>query len=95
MEGVIERTVARLNIEHYKRLLRTETDETTRQMVKCLLAEEEAKLRGLAEPDAGRGSRGPPPNEALPSNGADPVTKPQASALTRACAALIWKIANG
>jgi hypothetical protein len=52
MEGVVERSVTDLNIQHYKKLLETETDETTRHMVTCLLAEEEAKLRSLAEPDA-------------------------------------------
>jgi hypothetical protein len=46
----MERTVARLNIEHYKRLLLTETDETKRKTLIRLLAEEEAKLRGLSEP---------------------------------------------
>jgi hypothetical protein len=50
MEGVIERTVARLNIQHYKKVLETETDETKRHLVRCLLAEEEAKLRSLASP---------------------------------------------
>ena len=46
----MERTVARLNIEHFKRLLETETDETKRQTLLRLLAEEEAKLRSLPEP---------------------------------------------
>jgi hypothetical protein len=36
--------VARLNIEHYKRLLARETDETRRQLLLRLLAEEEAKI---------------------------------------------------
>lgn len=45
----MQRTISRLNIEHYKRLLESETDATKRQTVKRLLAEEEAKL--LAEPD--------------------------------------------
>jgi len=40
----MERTVARLNVEHYKRLLERETDETKRQTIQRLLAEEEAKL---------------------------------------------------
>jgi hypothetical protein len=51
MEGVIERTVIYLNIQRYKKLLETETDETKRNMVTCLLAEEEAKLYSLAQPD--------------------------------------------
>lgn len=40
----MDRSVARLNIEHYKRLLATETDEQRRQIVMRLLAEEEAKI---------------------------------------------------
>lgn len=40
----MDRTVASLNIEHYKRLLATETDESRRQMLLRLLAEEEKKL---------------------------------------------------
>ena len=43
----MDRTVARLNIEHYRRLLARETDETRRQTIVRLLTEEEAKL---AEP---------------------------------------------
>lgn len=49
MEGGIERTVTLLNIEHYKKLLGNETDESKRQMLMRLLAEEEAKLRSFAE----------------------------------------------
>lgn len=45
----MERTVARLNVEHYKHLLAQETDETKRQTLTRLLAEEEAKLRSLSE----------------------------------------------
>lgn len=52
MKGGIERTVARLNIEHYKKLLENETNATKRQMLMRLLAEEEAKLRSLSQPDA-------------------------------------------
>jgi hypothetical protein len=52
MEGGIERTVTRLNIEHYKKLLENETDEPKRQTLMRLLAEEEAKLRSLAEANA-------------------------------------------
>ena len=40
----MDRTVARLNIEHYKRLLEGETDESRRQLLLRLLAEEEAKI---------------------------------------------------
>jgi hypothetical protein len=40
----MDRSVARLNIEHYRRLLANETDEARRQTLSRLLAEEEAKL---------------------------------------------------
>jgi hypothetical protein len=40
----VDRAVARLNIEHYRRLLANETDEVRRQTILRLLAEEEAKL---------------------------------------------------
>jgi hypothetical protein len=39
----VDRTVAHLNIEHYRRLLEKETDEVRRQTLMRLLAEEEAK----------------------------------------------------
>ena len=44
----MDRTVAHLNIEHYRRLLEKETDEARRQMLMRLLAEEEAKLTDSA-----------------------------------------------
>jgi hypothetical protein len=40
----MDRSVARLNIEHYRRLLAKEADESRRQTLLRLLAEEEAKL---------------------------------------------------
>lgn len=40
----MDRTVARLNIERYRQMLATETDEARRQVLLRLLAEEEAKL---------------------------------------------------
>ena len=43
----MDRTVARLNIEHYRKLLETETDEKKRATLTRLLAEEEAKLAAL------------------------------------------------
>ena len=46
----MDRTVARLNIEHYRRLLAKEADETRRQTIMRLLAEEEAKLAGPPAP---------------------------------------------
>ena len=44
----VDRTVAHLNVEHYRRLLADETDEARRQIILRLLAEEEAKLADLA-----------------------------------------------
>jgi hypothetical protein len=44
----MDRTVAHLNIEHYTRLLETETDKTRRKMIVRLLAEEEAKLKRIS-----------------------------------------------
>jgi len=40
-----------LNIEHYRRLLASETDEARRQTLARLLAEEEAKLAGQSSPE--------------------------------------------
>jgi hypothetical protein len=40
----MDKTVASLNIEHYRRLLATETDEERRRLLLRLLAEEEAKV---------------------------------------------------
>jgi len=50
----LDRTVAHLNIEHYRRLLAKETDESSRQMIIRLLAEEEAKLAGNVPKDRKR-----------------------------------------
>ena len=44
---MVDRDIARLNIEHFRRLLTKETDETKRKMIMRLLAEEEAKLAAL------------------------------------------------
>jgi hypothetical protein len=41
------KNIARLNVEHYRRLLATETEPAKRAIVEKLLAEEEAKLRAL------------------------------------------------
>lgn len=46
----MDRTVARLNIEHYRKLLATETDEPRRKTLLRLLAEEEAKLAASEQP---------------------------------------------
>jgi hypothetical protein len=43
----VDRVVARLNIEHYHKLLASETDETKRLKLVRLLANEEAKLAAL------------------------------------------------
>ncbi len=39
--------MARLNVEHYRKLLANEADEARRQMLVRLLAEEEARLAAL------------------------------------------------
>jgi hypothetical protein len=48
-ESPVDRTVAHLNIEHYRRLLEQETDEAKRKTLLQLLAEEEAKLQRTME----------------------------------------------
>ena len=48
--GVMDRTVARLNIEHYQKKLATEQDETKQQTLMRLLVEEQAKLAALDNP---------------------------------------------
>jgi hypothetical protein len=45
----VDKTVADLNIAHFRKLLETETDPVKRQTIERLLAAEEAKLaRALA-----------------------------------------------
>ncbi len=46
----MDRTVAHLNVEHYRKLLTQEMDETRRQTILRLLAEEEAKVASLSRP---------------------------------------------
>lgn len=46
----MDKVVACLNIEHYRKLLANETDETRRQAIARLLAEEEKKLAALEHP---------------------------------------------
>ena len=41
----MDRMVARLNVEHFRDLLKRETDERERERLKRMLAEEEEKLR--------------------------------------------------
>ena len=43
----MDKAVAELNIEHYRKLLVTETEPSKRATVERLLAEEEAKLAAL------------------------------------------------
>ena len=43
----MDRTVARLNIEHFRKQLAEEKDEAKRQMLLRLLAEEETKLAAI------------------------------------------------
>ena len=50
----MDRTVARLNIEHYRKLLASEVDEARRQQIARLLAEEEAKLARFENMDKQR-----------------------------------------
>ena len=44
-EAPMDRMVARLNVEHFRDLLKRETDERERERLKRMLAEEEEKLR--------------------------------------------------
>ena len=46
----MDRTVAHMNIEHYRRLLAVETDEARRQVLQRLLAEEESKITNPMPP---------------------------------------------
>lgn len=46
-ERAVDRSVAHLNIERYRRLLAEETDEKKRRVLIRLLEEEEAKLSSL------------------------------------------------
>jgi hypothetical protein len=45
----MDKTVARLNIEHFRKLLSQETDESKRQTLLRLLDEEEAKLKQISD----------------------------------------------
>jgi hypothetical protein len=46
----MDKTVADLNIAHFKKLLSTEDDPVKRRTIERLLAEEEAKLARAQEP---------------------------------------------
>jgi len=45
----MDRFVARLNIEHFQKLLVVETDETKRRTLRTLLEQEEARLASALE----------------------------------------------
>jgi len=45
----MDKAIARLNIEHYQKLLAAETDEARRETLRRLLAEEQAKLAALTD----------------------------------------------
>jgi hypothetical protein len=52
----IDHYIARLNIQHYKKLLETDIDETKREIVIRLLAKEQANLFGIVrEAEKARG----------------------------------------
>jgi hypothetical protein len=53
----VDRTVADLNIEHFRKLLSSEVDPVKRQMLERLLAEEEAKLKHAQVPKKGSSDR--------------------------------------
>jgi hypothetical protein len=49
-EATVDKSVADLNIAHFKKLLSTEADPARRQTIARLLAQEEAKLAGVVAP---------------------------------------------
>jgi hypothetical protein len=53
----MDKTIAKLNIEHFRKRLAVETDEPTRQTLLRLLAEEEAKLASLTQGPTGDRTR--------------------------------------
>ena len=46
--GPSARTIVELNFQHYRKLLKTETDPSKRRTIAKLLAEEEARLAKLS-----------------------------------------------
>jgi len=56
----MDKTVVRLNIEHYRKLLAAETDEKKREILDRLRAEEEAKLTALMDPPEDKTSKHDP-----------------------------------
>ena len=55
-ERALDRTVAKMNVAHFKHLLETETDAEKRQTIIRLLAEEEAKVLEIRERQAREGA---------------------------------------
>jgi hypothetical protein len=53
----MDKSVARLNIEHYRRLLATDIDDGKRQTILKLLAQEEATLASLIKIEKAEKSR--------------------------------------
>jgi hypothetical protein len=49
-ERAMEKMVARLNIEHFRELVKKETDEGKRPILMRLLDEAEAKMKALNDP---------------------------------------------
>jgi hypothetical protein len=54
-EAVMDRYVARLNIDHYRAAIADEKDEQRRSTLARLLAEEEARLAAAEEKEKRRG----------------------------------------
>jgi hypothetical protein len=52
----VDKTVARLNIEHFRKQLAKAADETKRKVILRLLAEEEAKLATFKPPQTSQDS---------------------------------------
>ncbi len=46
----MDKTISRLNIDHFRKMLATEQEQMKREMLLRLLAEEEAKLSALDDP---------------------------------------------
>ena len=53
LEATVDKTVANLNIAHFKKLLSAEIDPAKRRTIERLLAEEEAKLAQARPPKDG------------------------------------------
>ena len=50
----VDKTIARLNVERFRKQLANETDETRRKVILRLLADEEAKLAAFKPPQKSR-----------------------------------------